>query len=337
MLFSPVPLGSTLEEEVLRHDRKECLKYGPCGVGERALYLGGRFLDRRFYLPWKDIRRVFKRVAMSKNGFSGKGVFGSLPFLVVVYRNGTERECPFKVESDVDRLLARIEERHPDIPTCSAAARQKLADAEAAEEARYLKEFTPKVSALLAKLENDRAFLMQRPALGDMLTAAAKQKRIVDRMPPAYRIGGGIAGILSVLAVLYGLTGLLRQSPAAYYFIIGGAAVFFMALSANALPGKWNSPAHALADWQDAVREMQAYLSERPDFPVPPQYAHTIVLDRMIRVIREGRADSESGALETVKADLKALNSSVTVSQKEHDEVAAVKPLFLVCDYRDKI
>jgi hypothetical protein len=59
----------------------------------------------------------------------------------------------------VDRLLARIEERHPDIPTCSAAARQKLADAEAAEEARYLKEFTPKVSALLAKLENDRAFL----------------------------------------------------------------------------------------------------------------------------------------------------------------------------------
>ena len=57
----------------------------------------------------------------------------------------------------------------------------------------------------------------------------------------------------------------------------------------------------------------------------------------MIRVIREGRADSESGALETVKADLKALNSSVTVSQKEHDEVAAVKPLFLVCDYCDKI
>jgi len=35
-----------------------------------------------------------------------------------------------------------------------------------------------------------------------------------------------------------------------------------------------------------------------------------------------------------VKDDLRALNSSVTVSQREHDEVVTVKPLFLVCDYQ---
>ena len=76
MLFPPVPLGSkTLSPEVLSEDKKNCLKFGPCGVGKQALYLGGRFLDRRFYLPWKEVKRVFKRVAMSKGGFTGKGVF----------------------------------------------------------------------------------------------------------------------------------------------------------------------------------------------------------------------------------------------------------------------
>ena len=44
-----------------------------------------------------------------------------------------------------------------------------------------------------------------------------------------------------------------------------------------------------------------------------------------------------SGALALMKEDLKALNSSVTVSQKEHDEVVRIKPLFLVCDYQDEI
>ena len=57
----------------------------------------------------------------------------------------------------------------------------------------------------------------------------------------------------------------------------------------------------------------------------------------MIRVLREGRAQTCPEALDVVKKDLRALNSSVTVSQKEHDEVIAVKPLFLVCDYRDEI
>ena len=48
----------------------------------------------------------------------------------------------------------------------------------------------------------------------------------------------------------------------------------------------------------------------------------------------EGRADTPEQALETVKADLKALNSSVQVSQEEHDEVVAVKAMFLNEDYR---
>ena len=40
-------------------------------------------------------------------------------------------------------------------------------------------------------------------------------------------------------------------------------------------------------------------------------------------------------AYEVMKADLKAMNSDVTVSQAEYDEIMAVKPMFLLCGYSD--
>ena len=63
---------------------------------------------------------------MSKGGFTGKGVFGTLSYLVVVYENGKEKQCNFKHEEDVDRLLAYIEERFPQIPLHSIEAERKL-------------------------------------------------------------------------------------------------------------------------------------------------------------------------------------------------------------------
>ena len=81
------------------------------------------------------------------------------------------------------------------------------------------------------------------------------------------------------------------------------------------------------ADWAAS----RALLPE--DFPVPARYAHPVVLQRMIRVLREGRAQSAEEALTVVKADLKALNADVQVSQEEYDEVVAIKPMFLVSDY----
>ena len=41
-----------------------------------------------------------------------------------------------------------------------------------------------------------------------------------------------------------------------------------------------------------------------------------------------------SEALEVLKNDLKALNSSVVVEQEEYDEIVAIKPMFLVMDYK---
>ena len=67
---------------------------------------------------------------------------------------------------------------------------------------------------------------------------------------------------------------------------------------------------------------------------MPARYAHPIVLDRMIRVIREGRAQTTAEALAQVKEDLKALTADVQVEQEEHDEVVAIKPMFLLQDYQ---
>ena len=39
-------------------------------------------------------------------------------------------------------------------------------------------------------------------------------------------------------------------------------------------------------------------------------------------------------ALEVLKSDLKALNSSVAVEQEEYDEVMAIKPMFLIREYQ---
>ena len=338
-MFAPSPIGKkTLDAESLKNDRHDCRKFGPCGVGREALYLGGRFLDRRYYIPWKEVKRVFKRVAMSKGGYTGKGVFGSLPFLVVQFGSGGEKECPFKFEADIDRLLACVEQEHPDIPTHSVKAQNKLAKAEAAEEARFLKELSPEAQAAVQHLQVDKEFLEKRPSLSNALTNSARQKRVVDSMKPIVRVIGAILALVGVLCILYGLYGLLtHSSPYAVYFLVGGGAAFFISLSSNTMPNKYNSKKRAQAEWDDTVHAMQNYLIGRPGFPVPAQYAHPAVLERMIRVLREGRAQTIDEAYGVMKEDLKKLNSSVAVSQKEYDEVVAVKPMFLVCEYKDEI
>ena len=51
-------------------------------------------------------------------------------------------------------------------------------------------------------------------------------------------------------------------------------------------------------------------------------------------ILKEGRAETIPEALKVLKEDLKALNSSVVVEQEEYDEIVAIKPMFLVMDYR---
>ena len=140
MIFAPVRLGETsLNAEAVAADKKSCKRFGPCGVGKEALFLNSYFIDRRYYVAFSSVRRVFKRVAMSQGGFSGKGVFGAIPYLVVQYDDGKEKQCTFKREEDVDAMLAYIGEVHPEIPTLSVGGEQRLEQKAKEEAARIIR------------------------------------------------------------------------------------------------------------------------------------------------------------------------------------------------------
>lgn len=286
MLFKPVQLGrEALDRDALIADRKACRRFGPCGVGEKALYLSSFYLHCRYYLPWSGVTRVFKRVAMSKGGFSHKGIFASIPYLVVEYDGGREKQCTYKYEEQVDQLLACLKQLRPEIKQVSGAAEARLAEREREQPPKP--ELTQEALDTLKTLKAAEAVLEQRPDLYLELSKSARQLRQLNLTLSARRGGK------------------MKKREA-------------------------DIPSRS----ERAKGAMEEFLKDYMPFPLPARYAHPIVLRRMERAVEEGRAVTPQEALEAVKAGLKALNSSVEVSQEEHDEVAAVKAMFLNEDYR---
>ena len=284
MLFKPVQLGrEALDRDALIADRKSCKRFGPCGVGEKALYLSSFYLNCRYYLPYGGITRVFKRVAMSKGGYSHKGIFASIPYLVVEYDGGREKQCTYKYEEQVDQLLACLKQLRPEIKQVSTAAEKRLAEREQAPKP----ELTQEALDTLKTLKAAEAVLEKRPDLYLELSKSARQLRQLNLTLSARRGGK------------------MKKREA-------------------------DIPPRA----ERAKQAMEGFLSGYAPFPLPARYAHPVVLRRMERAVEEGRAVTPQEALEAVKAGLKALNSSVEVSQEEHDEVAAVKAMFLNEGYR---
>ena len=332
MIFAPVRLGETsLNAEAVAADKKSCKRFGPCGVGKEALFLNSYFIDRRYYVAFSSVRRVFKRVAMSQGGFSGKGVFGAIPYLVVQYDGGKEKQCTFKREEDVDAMLAYIGEVHPEIPTLSEGGEQRLEQKAKEEAARYLSELTSDAQSAKEELEKAQKFLSGYPELTDRLSKAARAKRVNQHTNPAYRWVALAIVLAGLVAAIYGIIAWRRQEDFGMYFTLLGLAVVFLFSGTQVIPTMKNNKRAVTAAWEQAQKDVAGVLPEH--FPLPARYAHPVVLDRMIRVLREGRAQNVEEALAVVKADLKALNADVQVSQEEYDEVVAIKPMFLVSDY----
>ena len=334
MIFKPKRLGATgIPEQTLAADKKSCKRFGPCGIGKEALYLNSFYLDRRFYVPIASVRRVFKRVAMSKGGFTGRGVFASIPYLVVEYDDGAQKQCIFKREDDVDGFLEYMARIRPDIPRRSVEAERRLREKAEREAARYLKELTPRAQAAWDELEAAKQVLERSPDKSIRLARAARNKRRNDQANPAYKWVALAIVVAGFLALAYGLYTLVsRDTSGIYYTLIGLAGVFLFSGS-QVLPTAKNNRRAIDREWEAALCAMRDEIDGEA-FPVPSQYAHPIVLDRMIRVLREGRAQSADEALEVLKNDLRALNSSVQVEQEEYDEVIQIKPVFLLCEYK---
>ena len=336
MILKPLKLGkNSLPEEELKLDKKQCRKFGPCGVGEKALYLNSFFLDRRFYIPFTSVKRIFKRIAMSKGGFSGSGVFASMPYLVVEYDNGTEKQCNFKHEEDVDRLLAYVGGKHPELPLHSKEAEIKLAEkAQRLAKKRSSVPLTETAEKNIHTLEMCERYLKNSSDLYVNLSQSAKRKRTYDRSNPAYKWVALAITLLGTAAFVYGIYSFITKAGFGIYFLLFGLAAIFLFSGANVLPTARNNRRAIEKSLTESVNAMEAYIRKRPDFPVPAYYAHPVVLTRMADIIREGRAETIPNALQVLKEDLKALNSSVMVEQEEYDEVVAIKPMFLVMDYQ---
>ena len=335
MLFKPVQLGrEALDKDVLIADRKSCKRFGPCGVGEKALYLSSFYRSCRYYLPYGGITRVFKRVAMSKGGYSHKGVFASIPYLVVEYDGGRRKQCNFKREEDVDRLLEYFSRVRPDIPRLSEDGERRMAEKARREAARYLKELAPQAQWAREELEKARDRLEENPGPSNRLARAARAKRTSDQSSPAYKWAALTIVVLGAAALAYGVWAWLHKNGGGVYFLLFGMAAIFFFSGANVLPAARNNKKAVTREWEAARDALREYVGEEKEFPVPYWYAHPIVLERMIRILREGRAQTCGEALEVLKADLKALNSSVQVEQEEYDEVVCIKPMFLLEEYR---
>lgn len=336
MIFAPRKYGNTpLSRDVLAEDRKNCMKIGPVGLGKRALYTNSFYIRRYYYTCWQDIRRIFKRVAMSKGGFSGKGIFAAIPYLVVQKTDGTEQQCNFKFEAEVDQVLEEIQKQHPEIPIYSAESERKLKKAKAEQEAKYLKELPEDAADAIDRLQRAKAVLEKDDRYSRLIVFAAKQKRSVDGAKPSLKAIAALIDIASLAGIASGLyIRLAHGNSMGVYLVLFGAAFILSVAASQILPTPRRNRRTVQADWEEALSQMRNYLKHPEDFPVPVQYAHPVVLDRMVRVIREGRASDCEEALEVVKKDLKALNNTVKVSQQEYDEVVTVKPLFIVSDYQ---
>ncbi len=318
----------------LKADKRAAKKIGPLGMGKRALYLNSFYISRMYYVLWTDIQRVYKMVAMSKGGFTGMGAFGSMSYLVVELRDGRTKRCQIKYENQTDEALEWIADHHPEIPTKSVAAAKKLQEKEAARNRVLKAELSDEAKKSIQTLEVAKEYLKENSSLYKNLSAKAGKKRVQDMVPTGRKVLGISIFVISIILLAAGIPLTIQTSPFGIYMVMFGGAFLLFSLSGNLIPIGRNSPRRVEKEWQDAVSACEEYIGRRGSFPVPARYAHPVVLERMIRAIREGRAETVEQSLEVVKEDLKKLNKSVTVSQEEYDEVVAVKPMFLVSDYR---
>ena len=337
MLFKPAQLGlAKLGAAELEADKKACKKIGPCGVGKKALYLNSFYIDRRYYLPYGSISRVFKRVAMSSGGFTGKGMFASMAYLVVEYDGGKQKQCNFKDERDVDALLDVLAKEQPQIKRLSAAGEQTVQKKEAEKAARKLPELTKDAEHSLTVLRRAKEYLEAKPEISDELSAAERRKRAQLQSKPVYRYVALAIFLFGLVAAAYGLYAITNHvGNYGIYFALFGFAAIFLFSSYNMLPTARNNHSAIMKRADRAEQAAADYVKRYPNgaFPVPSYYAHPTVLKQMMDAIEEGRAVTVPEALEAVKARLKALNADVQVEQEEYDEVVLIKAMFLNHQY----
>ena len=338
MIFKPAQLGlAKLDAQTLETDKKSCKKIGPCGVGKKALYLNSFYIDRRYYLPYGSIQRVFKRVAMSAGGFTGKGMFASMAYLVVEYDGGKQKQCNFKDERDVDALLEVLAKEQPQIKLLSEAGEAAVEKKQAEKAARKLPQLSKEAERTVGDLKRAGDYLARKPELAQELSAAERRKRAQLKSKPVYKYVALIISLFGVVAAAYGIHCLLSHTGSyGIYFALFGFAAIFLFSSYNMMPTARNNHNAIMKRAERAEAAMAEYIKGYPgsNFPVPSTYAHPVVLKQMRDAVEEGRAVTAAEALDAVKHRLQEVNADVQVEQEEYDEIVQIKAMFLNHDYQ---
>ena len=338
MIFKPAQLGlAKLDAQTLETDKKSCKKIGPCGVGKKALYLNSFYIDRRYYLPYGSIQRVFKRVAMSAGGFTGKGMFASMAYLVVEYDGGKQKQCNFKDERDVDALLEVLAKEQPQIKLLSEAGEAAVEKKQAEKAARKLPQLSKEAERTVGDLKRAGDYLARKPELAQELSAAERRKRAQLKSKPVYKYVALIISLFGVVAAAYGIHCLLSHTGSyGIYFALFGFAAIFLFSSYNMMPTARNNRNAIMKRAERAEAAMAEYIKGYPgsNFPVPSTYAHPVVLKQMRDAVEEGRAVTAAEALDAVKHRLQEVNADVQVEQEEYDEIVQIKAMFLNHDYQ---
>lgn len=332
----PKPLGrGTLPDEELKADRKQADKFDQWGLGQRAMYLPGRFRARALYIPYDSIIRVFKRIGYSSAG-NGKGLFAPVLFMVVQYDDGKEFQSSWKYIQEADKMMDELRELHPKISLMSPAGEEKEKEKKKQEEMIRTKELPDAVRKNIKTLQEAKRTLEKRPGLYEKLVVSARLKRRRDLIRPAYE-GIAITVLIAGAAALIGGVFIFKRGgsgmTAMLMILIGLAAMFVMANS-KVIPTPKSTRRYLQRQYDKALEAMARSLKHLPDFPVPVYYCHPFTCDRMIRILRQERAQDISGAMDVLKSDLKAADSSVALSGDDYSEVVMIKPLFLVADYK---
>ena len=322
-----------LDKEILKKDKREAKHIGPVGIGEKALYLNSFYIDRMYYIPIEAIERVYKRVAMSKGGFSGRGMFASLSYLVVEYDGGKEKACLIRKEWKLDEALSEIRKRFPNLPTMSKRAEEKLRSEEEEEKAKLLPKLSEEAEKAVFEIEEADKILQEREELYKNLALQAKQERMVQSTNPYYRyfawllFFGGLLCLLSA-GVFY------KNGDQSHAIVLFGFFLMLFLVGFRVRPTGRQNKEEVEREYEEAIRKMKDSLPK--DFPLPAQYAHPLCLLWMKQDILEGKAETFSSSYELLKKELKELDSTKEVTQKVYDRLIVIKPMFLAHGYRDE-
>ena len=325
----------TLEDSVLKADRKNCRNFGMCGVGDKAIYLPGAVFNRRTYVPLSEVTHVFKRVAYSNA--DGKGLLAPVLYVVVRYDDGKEKQCIFKDIREADKMLEEVNRVAPSVYTLSPAGVEKQRKKEELDEKMKAQKLSENAEKAIRELDRDETNLKKSPGLYENLSGIARIKRKMDLIKPAYQwivliiLLAGIVGF--VAAIIMRQQGMITSTASVITMLICAMIIILM-INTKILPGPVKNKKNVTRDYEQALHDMDHFVKGFNDYHLPARYSHPVVIEMLRRIILEGRAETIDEALSVLKQDLKEADNTKVVSREVYEQIVTVKPMFTVADYK---